>query len=117
VAGGGGGGQNLGAGEPQPARIRQPLEQVSVAGQPVGGGQQLAGPQAQREGLLEQVGALQQDQALLASASGPVQAPQGLDEGIADAADRLAARCEAVLVRGGARDGQMVLRRRSLRCS
>jgi len=85
-----------------------------MAIQPVGGGQQLDGPQTEGEGLLQQVGPLQQDQPLLLAAAGPVQAPQGLDEGIADAADRLAARGQATVIRGGTRGSQMVLRRRSL---
>jgi hypothetical protein len=89
-----------------------------MALQPVGGGQQLAGPQAQPQGLLQQVGPLQQDQALLVAATGTVQAPQGLDEGIADTADRLAAQLAARLqpaeIRGGTRGCQIVLRRRSL---
>jgi hypothetical protein len=90
-----------------------------MALQPVGGGQQLAGPQAQPQGLLQQMGPLQQDQALIRPATGPVQAPQGLDEGIADAADRLAAQLAERLqpegIRGGTRGCQIVLRRRSLR--
>lgn len=86
-----------------------------MALQPVGGGQELAGPQAQPQDLLQQMGPLQQDQALLLAAAGPVQAPQGLDEGIADTADRLAARGQTAEVRGGTRGCQIVLRRRSLR--
>ena len=86
-----------------------------MAIQPVGGGQQLPRSQTQPQGLLQQVGPLQQDQPLLLAAAGPVQAPQGLDEGIADTADRLAARLQTALIRGGTRGCQIVLRRRSLR--
>ena len=54
---------------------------------------------------------------LLQPTAGSVQAPHQLDEGIADAANQLAARGRAVEVRGGTRRCQMVLRRRSLRWS
>jgi hypothetical protein len=61
------------------------------------------------------VGSLQEQEALLQPATGAVQTTHRLNEGIADAADQLAARVRSVQVRGGARRRQIVLRRRSLR--
>ena len=60
-----------------------------MAGQPVGGGEHQLGPQTQPQGFLEQMGPLQKQAALIQPATGAVQAPHRLDEGIADAADQL----------------------------